>query len=172
MHESDLTKFLEPLSCQSTSEEISCKNSSITEDQIKQFKVAQNKYVKEILQQSEKQVNESIDRSREFQSKPIILRKNLVNKPQETEFFNKPAFTRKEESNEINKEESKPKPGFFKTASDELHYQNLKKYGKNNGGNSSSEGNYNYGVVKKSLGARRGGINSKFQPPIKNKEEM
>lgn len=72
---------------------------------------------------------------------------------------------------ESNKEEVPKSDGFvsFRTARDELQIQNTKKFGR--GSSTNLDKNHSYGIVKKSLGTRnKGGVFSKFQPPIRSKE--
>ncbi|KAL4239526.1 Fidgetin-like protein 1 [Mactra antiquata] len=72
---------------------------------------------------------------------------------------------------EENYEEEKParSTNVFRTAKQQLDIDNQRKYG----GGSSNSGNVNtaaYGTGKKSLGTRRG-LNSKFVPPVMNRDD-
>ncbi|KAK6624231.1 hypothetical protein RUM44_011090 [Polyplax serrata] len=71
-------------------------------------------------------------------------------------------------------EEPERPSGFnaFRTARDELQIQNAKKFkkGENSAQGGNDKNNLTYGVVKKSLGTRKGGVFGKFQPPIRSKD--
>ncbi|XP_022080671.1 fidgetin-like protein 1 isoform X2 [Acanthaster planci] len=68
-----------------------------------------------------------------------------------------------------NDDDTSAVPNAFKTASEQLIIQNQKKYGNRagSGGPTSSA----YGTAKKSLGTTRRGLNSKFVPPVMNRDE-
>ncbi|KAL0279499.1 UNVERIFIED_CONTAM: hypothetical protein PYX00_001041 [Menopon gallinae] len=57
----------------------------------------------------------------------------------------------------------------FRTAREELHLQNQKK-NKINQSSANQEGTHSSAPVKKTLGTRKGGVFSKFQPPTRPKE--
>lgn len=82
--------------------------------------------------------------------------------------------------NQYDEDESKVTVGAFKTAREKLLIDQQKKFGRNRGGGgggastSGSSGGQtassNYGTSKRSLGARRG-LNSKFVPPVINRDD-
>ncbi|XP_038046340.1 fidgetin-like protein 1 [Patiria miniata] len=68
-----------------------------------------------------------------------------------------------------NEDESSAMPSAFKTANEQLIIQNQKKYGNRAGTGAPTSSAY--GTGKKSLGTTRRGLNSKFVPPVVNRED-
>ncbi|XP_052814845.1 fidgetin-like protein 1 [Mya arenaria] len=64
--------------------------------------------------------------------------------------------------------ETRPVPSAFRTAKQQLDIDKARKYG--GGGGQAQVNTAAYGTAKKSLGTRRG-LNSKFVPPVMNREE-